>query len=167
VVWVYLAESAGLPMRSVASAVAAVGQGLLEDRYQTGRGEWCYHQRLFDDVTLIGVEALDAARKEHGVQLAAGTARRNVEVRGVDLAALVGCRFRAVEVVLRGERPCEPCRYLDRVTGQAARAALEGRGGLRATVLSGGRLNVGDSIGVNRPAAPVPPHGAFTARSDD
>ena len=55
---VYLAKSAGLPVRSVASAVAAVGQGLLEDRYQTGRGEWCYHQRLFDDVTLIAVEAL-------------------------------------------------------------------------------------------------------------
>ncbi|MGI8683002.1 MAG: hypothetical protein ACR2JO_12935 [Mycobacteriales bacterium] len=69
--------------------------------------------------------------------------------------------------MLRGERPCEPCRYLDRVTGQAARAALEGRVACGRRSLSGGRLNVGDSIGVNRPVAPVPPHSAFTARSDD
>lgn len=35
---VYLAESAGLPMRSVASAVEAVGQGLLGDRYTDRQG---------------------------------------------------------------------------------------------------------------------------------
>ena len=64
----------------------------------------------------------------------------------MDLDALVGHRFRVGEVELRGERPCEPCRYLDRVTGQPAKAALRGRGGLRATVLTGGRLRVGDLV---------------------
>jgi len=151
-VGVYLAEAGGLAMRSVQVAVAVAGQGLLGDRYQRGTGEWCYDRRLYDDVTLIAVEALDAASAEHGVHLQGGAARRNVETRGVDLQALVGCHFRIGEVVLRGNRPCEPCRYLDRVTGQPAKAALAGRGGLRATVITGGALRVGDGV-LAQPAA--------------
>lgn len=143
---IYLVEAGGLPARAAGSATAVVGQGLLGDRYQTGAGEWSYDPRLCNDVTLIAVEALAAARTEQGVELEAGVSRRNVETRGVDLAALVGRLFRVGDVVLRGERPCEPCRYLDEVTGQSAKAALQGRGGLRATVVSGGQLRVGDVV---------------------
>ncbi len=146
VVGVYLAGAAGQTMRSVQSAVAVAGQGLVGDRYQTGTGQWCYDRRLYDDVTLIAVEALDAAGAEHGVHLRTGAARRNVETRGVDLEALVGRHFRIGEVVLRGNRVCEPCRYLDRVTGQPAKVALAGRGGLRATVITGGAVRVGDPV---------------------
>jgi len=153
VVGIYLAGSGGLPMQAVGSAVAVAGQGLLGDRYQTGTGEWSYDPRLCNDITLIAVEALADARAERGVELEAGASRRNVETRGVDLGALTGRLFRVGEVVLRGERACEPCRYLDRVTGQAAKAALQGRGGLRATVVAGGRLRVGDPV-VAQPAVP-------------
>ncbi len=142
----YLAGAAGMAMRPVQSAVAVAGQGLVGDRYQAGTGQWCYDRRLYDDVTLIAVEALDAAGAEHGVQLHAGVARRNVETRGVDLLALVGRQFRIGEVVLRGNRACEPCRYLNRVTGQPAKAALAGRGGLRATLITGGALRIGDLV---------------------
>jgi MOSC domain-containing protein YiiM len=153
VIGVYLADSAGLAMRSVQSAVAAVGQGLLSDRYQVGTGHWCDDPRLYDDVTLVAQEALAEASAQHGVKLEAGASRRNLETRGVDLAALVGLRFHVGDVELRGERPCEPCRYLDRVTGQPAKSALQGRGGLRATILRGGRVRVGDLVMVN-PAHP-------------
>ncbi len=146
VVGVYLAEAGGRPMRSVQTAVAVAGQGLVGDRYQTGTGQWCYDRRLYDDVTLIAVEALDAASAEHGVHLQGGVARRNLQTRGVDLQALVGRHFHLGEVMLRGNRPCEPCRYLDRLTGQPAKAALAGRGGLRATVITGGVLRVGDRV---------------------
>jgi MOSC domain-containing protein YiiM len=149
VVGLYLADAAGLPMRSVESAVAAVGQGLIGDRYQVGTGEWSHDPRLYDDVTLIAAEALADASAQHGVQLTGGASRRNLETRGVDLDALVGRHFHVGEVRLRGERPCDPCRYLDQVTGQPARAALQGRGGLRATVVEGGRLHVGDSVVVD------------------
>jgi len=151
VVGVYLAGAGGLAMRSVQAAVAVAGQGLVGDRYQTGTGEWCYDRRLYDDVTLIATEALDAAGAEHGVHLQAGAARRNLETRGVDLQALVGRTFQIGEVVLQGNRPCEPCRYLDRLTGQPAKTALAGRGGLRATVITGGALRVGDRV-LARPA---------------
>ncbi len=97
VVGVYLAGAGGLAMRSVQAAVAVASQGLLGDRYQAGTGA------------------------EHGVHLQGGAARRNVETCGVDLQALVGRQFQIGEVVLYGNRPCEPCRYLDRVTGQPPR----------------------------------------------
>jgi MOSC domain-containing protein YiiM len=137
-VGVYLADSAALPMRSVQSAVAAVGRGLLGDRYQAGTGHWCHDPRLYDDVTLVAQEALAAAGAQCGVQLGSGASRRNLETPGVDLDALVGLRFHVGEVELRAERSCEPCRHLDQVTGQPAKAALQGRGGLRATILHGG-----------------------------
>ena len=140
-------------MRPVQAAVAVAGQGLVGDRYQAGTGEWCYDRRLYDDVTLIASEVLDAAGAEHGVRLQAGASRRNVETRGVDLEALVGRQFQIGEVVLYGNRACEPCRYLDRVTGQPAKAALAGRGGLRATVITGGALRVGDRV-LGQPATP-------------
>jgi MOSC domain-containing protein YiiM len=146
VVGVYLAGAGGLAMRPVQAAVAVAGQGLVGDRYQTGTGEWCYDRRLYDDVTLIATEALDAADAEHGVHLQGGAARRNLETRGVDLQALVSRHFHIGEVVLHGNRPCEPCRYLDQVTGQPAKATLNGRGGLRASVITGGALRVGDSV---------------------
>jgi hypothetical protein len=44
---------------------------------------------------------------------------------------------------------------LDRATGQPAKAAQRGAGGLRATVITGGRLRVGDLVvarGHERPA---------------
>jgi MOSC domain-containing protein YiiM len=100
VVGVYLAGAAGVAMRSVQAAVAVAGQGLVGDRHQTGTGEWCYDRRLYDDVTLIAAEALDAAGAEHGVHLQGGVARRNVETRGVDLQALVGRHFLIGGVVL-------------------------------------------------------------------
>lgn len=149
VVGVYLADSAGQPMRSVQSAVAVAGQGLLGDRYQAATGHWSYDQAMCEDVTLIDVQALAATNAQHGVQLGAGASRRNLETRGVDLEALVGVRFCIGEVELRGERPCEPCRYLDGLTGQPAKTALQGRGGLRATVLRGGRLHAGDRVTVS------------------
>ncbi len=77
VVGLYLAGAAGMAMRPVQWAVAVAGQGLVGDRYQAGTGQWCYDRRLYDDVTLIATEALDAAGAEHGVHLQAGAARRN------------------------------------------------------------------------------------------
>jgi len=83
VVGVHLADAGGLAMRSVQSAVAVAGQGLVGDRYQTGTGQWCYDRRLYDDVTLIAAEALDAAEAEHGVRLQGGVgAAQRGDARG-------------------------------------------------------------------------------------
>lgn len=142
----FVADAGGQPMRSVAQADALLEQGLFGDRYQTGQGEWSYDARLCNDLTLIATETLEGILAEGGPNLLGGLHRRNVETTGIDLMSLVGKRFRVGAVELRGDRPCDPCRYLDRVTGVEAMAALRRRGGLRATVLGAGTLHVGDQI---------------------
>ena len=65
---------------------------------------------------------------------------------GVDLDALIGKTFAVGDVVLVGVRDCPPCAYLEGLTRPGVRAALEGRGGLRAEVVRDGIVRVGDEI---------------------
>lgn len=146
------AEAAGRP-RAVDSAWAVPGQGLQGDRYFAGRGTWSYERRLWSDLTLIESEALEEVAAQ-GLVLAPGEARRNVVTVGVELASLIGRRFRIGEVELIGERPCDPCRHLDRLTAQPAKAALTGRGGLRAQILTAGKLTVGDLLSLTQIVIP-------------
>ena len=63
-----------------------------------------------------------------------------------NLGTLVGRRFRLGAVVCRGRRLCEPCAHLDRVNGGGVLRPLVHRGGLRADVVDGGTLRVGDRL---------------------
>lgn len=66
--------------------------------------------------------------------------------RGVALNHLVGREFTIGDVTLRGVRPCEPCGHLERLTRPGVLKGLIHRGGLRAVVVSGGVIRVGDAI---------------------
>jgi MOSC domain-containing protein YiiM len=71
--------------------------------------------------------------------------------RGVDLAGLVGVRFRLGTVELLGVERCDPCGLLERRTHRGVRAHLYG--GLRCDVLVAGAFAVGDAIEVLAPGA--------------
>jgi MOSC domain-containing protein YiiM len=45
-----------------------------------------------------------------------------------------------------GQRRCEPCAHLERLTRPGVLRALAHRGGLRADVVRGGDLRVGDPV---------------------
>ena len=83
-------------------------------------------------------------------RLAPEDARRNLVTRGIDLNALVGKPFRVGDVECFGQRLCEPCAHLERLTAAAGKSgtlpALIHKGGLRADVLSDGAIRVGDEI---------------------
>ena len=66
--------------------------------------------------------------------------------RGIDVNALVGRRFRIGEVECAGRRLCEPCSHLQRLTRPGILRALVHRGGLRADVIGGGEIRVGDAV---------------------
>jgi MOSC domain-containing protein YiiM len=97
-------------------------------------------------LTLIGAEQLDALRADTGIELSHEASRRNVLTRGIDLNALVGRRFRVGEVLCQGVELCEPCAGLARMTEFGVLRGLVHRGGLRADVLEGGRIAVGDAV---------------------
>jgi MOSC domain-containing protein YiiM len=143
---IYVAPRAGAPMTARATIDAQVGIGLAGDRYALGTGTSSARGRGPRDVTLVEREAVDAVRAD-GVALIEADTRRNLVTEGVPLADLVGRTFRVGGVRLRGLRLAEPCAYLEQLTGiTGMRVALVHRGGLRAEVLVGGPLRVGDTI---------------------
>jgi MOSC domain-containing protein YiiM len=75
-----------------------------------------------------------------------GQHRRNLTVRGVPLAHLVGVRFRIGEAVLRGARLNFPCRYLEQLLGRPVYQPLYNRSGINCAIEQGGRIRVGDRI---------------------
>jgi MOSC domain-containing protein YiiM len=95
---------------------------------------------------MIEEEALEAAARDYEVEIAADESRRNVLTCGVALNHLVGREFQIGDVRLRGLKLCEPCTHLQQLTGKPMIKALLHRGGLRAEILSGGVIKVGDRI---------------------
>jgi hypothetical protein len=147
---IVIAPDAEAPMTSVASARAQPDRGLEGDRYFDDRGTFSNRNDRGHDLTLIEAEVLDALSFPPGGRLLPEDARRNVVTRGIDLNALVGRPFRIGEVECFAQRLCEPCAHLERLTAQVDKPgtlrALIHRGGLRADIVTGGEIRVGDQV---------------------
>lgn len=141
-----LAVAAGEPLRAVGSAEAIAGRGLEGDRYATEAGKYSDQSSGERDITLIATEALAAMQADTGIPFDHLDSRRNLLVGGIDLNALVGCRFRVGAVECIGNELAEPCTYLEGLTEAGVLAGLVHRGGLRAGITSGGLLAVGDVV---------------------
>ncbi len=142
---IVLAPDAGAPAVEVARARAIAGRGLEGDRYAAGRGTFSRGTGYGRDITLIEHELL-AASIINGAPVTPVQARRNVAVRGIVLDGLIGARFRIGDVECVGRRRCEPCAHLQRLGPPGVLRALVHRGGLRADVVSGGEISVGDDV---------------------
>jgi MOSC domain-containing protein YiiM len=134
------------PMRPVGSIRADEGHGLEYDRFYQRQSTAPARRGPEREVTLIEAEALDALRREDGIELLPSETRRNLVTRGVPLNHLVDREFRVGGVLLRGIRLAEPCRHLESLTREGVMKGLIHRGGLRAQILAGGVLNVGDPV---------------------
>ncbi len=145
---IFITPEAEAPVREVESAKAVAGRGLEGDRYFHARGTWSRHPGGAREITLIDGAGLDGAALQLGVELRNGAHRRNVVTRGVDLRDLIGKRFYVGEALCEGLRDCAPCGHMERLAAPGARAALEGRGGLRAEIRESGLIRRGDPIRV-------------------
>jgi hypothetical protein len=143
-----LAERATGPMRVVAQVRALAGRGLAGDRYAAKSGTFTPDNDTARgyDLTLIEAEVLDHLTLPDGGKIDYAEARRNVITSGIDLTALVGRRFRIGEVECLGQRLCEPCSHLERLTAKGVLRELIHRGGLRADVLTDGQIGDGAVI---------------------
>lgn len=124
-----------------ASARVVAGSGLEGDRHWRSTPQTGWMREL----TLISAEALEHLGQV-GLPLEPGESRRQLVVAGVDLDRWTGKRFRVGEVLLEGTKPCRPCDHLESLTQPGVKAALDGRGGLCARIVSGGTLRVGDAV---------------------
>lgn len=148
---IHIAPAASYEMEALDAATVVAGRGIEGDRYFLGTGTYSKLPAV-RDVTLIEVEVLEAlARNDPPLQagpivLAPGDHRRNLTVRGVPLAHLVGVRFRVGEVILKGGRLNFPCKYLEQLLGQPVYQPLYNRSGLNCSVETGGVIRPGDRI---------------------
>ncbi|WP_284978080.1 MOSC domain-containing protein [Arthrobacter sp. fls2-241-R2A-200] len=143
--------AANVPTTDAESAQLVSGKGIVGDRF-FGKAA-----HMDAAVTVFAVESLEAIAAELG----AGPfdpllTRRNVVLRGAELAPLLGHEFTlecGLDVVrLKAGRPAHPCAWMDQMLAPGAHKAMRGRGGVRCQVVSGGLLHRGPAVLVS----PVP-----------
>ena len=118
-------------------------QGLRGDRYADPK-----LRRSPDyQVTLIELENIEAFTEATGLALTPEMPRRNIVTFGVRLNDLCGKRFKVGDAVFEGLELCEPCSLFAKRTHREVLKFLDGKGGLRARILSGGQIRVGDFVG--------------------
>ena len=146
VVSLHIAPTGAAAMQSVGQVRAVAGRGLEGDRYFNQVGTYSNHPGTGRQVTLIEIEAIEALGRDYDIDVAPAFSRRNIVTRGVALNHFIEREFKVGQIVLRGARLCEPCSHLEKLTRQGVMRGLIHRGGLRAEIMTGGMIRIGDAI---------------------
>src|SRR5213080_2595159 len=122
-------------MIEVPTIECIAGRGIRGDRYFDFKDDYkgqitFFSQEVFGELG-NAMQLLDASPT---------LARRNVISRGVDLNELIGMEFEVQGVRFFGMEECRPCYWMDGAFAPGAQEFLKGRGGLRAKILTNGRL---------------------------
>ena len=143
--------AAEVPTVDAARAEVVAGKGIVGDRF-FGKAA-----HMDAAVTLFAIESLEAIAAElRAAPFDPMLPRRNVVLRGAELAPLIGQDFSLVgaggRVDFHGGRHAHPCAWMDTVLAPGAHKAMRGRGGLRCRPLSSGTLERGPAVLIS----PVP-----------
>jgi MOSC domain-containing protein YiiM len=131
-------EPGAHPTVEVNEAECVAGKGLSGDRFFDFKADYK------GQITFFSADVFDDVCRQLGVNgKLAGATRRNIIIRGVDLNTLIGKKFTIQGVEFEGTGHCTPCHWMDNAIAPGAEAALQGRGGLRARILTSGTLRVG------------------------
>jgi MOSC domain-containing protein YiiM len=125
------------PALEVPSVWCVAGKGIEGDRF------FDYKESYKGQITFFEEETYADLCSQLGIwDRSPSVFRRNVLTHGVRLNDLIGHEFTIGDVRLLGTEESRPCFWMDHAFGPGAQAALKGRGGLRARILSTGRLAV-------------------------
>jgi MOSC domain-containing protein YiiM len=125
------------PIVEVRKVECIAGKGLLGDRFFDFKDDYK------GQITFFAMEVFDELQKQLGLPVAQpGASRRNVFTRGADLNTLIGKKFAVQGVEFEGAAECSPCHWMNSALGPGAEKFLQGRGGLRARILTDGTLRV-------------------------
>lgn len=128
------------PMESQDTAVIQPGQGIVGDRF-SGRVDSKRQVTLFQAENLAVLASILQRESIDPALL-----RRNLVIRSINLHSLSGRRFQVGEVVMEGAAQCHPCSRMEEVLGPGGFNAMRGMGGLCAKVITGGTIQLGDSV---------------------
>lgn len=142
---IFVCKDKGEPMYSLEYVEALKGLGLAGDRYALGKGAYSSNNPTKRQVTFIAQEAIEEANRQLKVLFLPEETRRNIVTKGVDLNSLVGKMFQIGSVVFKGTELCDPCkRPASLARKENFKEAFDNKGGLRAEVISGGMITVGE-----------------------
>jgi MOSC domain-containing protein YiiM len=123
------------PTIEVVEIECVAGRGIQGDRF------FDFKEGYKGQITFFAQDVFDALCAELKLSgKSPGLARRNVIVDGVDLNSLIGAEFEIQGVRFRGVAGCAPCYWMDKVFAAGAESFLQNRGGLRAQILTSGKL---------------------------
>ncbi len=123
------------PAIEVATIECVAGRGIRGDRF------FDYKDNYKGQITFFAAEVFeDLVSKLELTDSSPAFVRRNVITHGIDLKDLIGQEFEIQGVRFYGTGECQPCYWMDRAVGPGAERSLQGRGGLRARILSDGLL---------------------------
>lgn len=137
------------PLEEQTEIECLAGRGIRGDRF------FDFKQDYQGQVTFFAREVFDELVREFGVGAKSpGALRRNLIVSGVDLMELIDVEFELQGVQFRGTQHCKPCSWMNlAVASGAEKYLLPGKGGLRARILTDGRLRVGEAqLKIRQPA---------------
>lgn len=121
----------------VAEIECVAGCGVRGDRF------FKYEENYHGQITFFAIEVFESMRVALDLSgKSAAAARRNVVTEGVDLNSLIGTDFEIQGVKFRGMAHCKPCHWMDQAFAPGAKQFLQNHGGLRAQILTDGRLSV-------------------------
>jgi len=122
-------------MIEISELECVAGRGVRDDRYFDFKDDYK------GQITFFSLEVFDELCSAMQIRdCSPALARRNVITRGVDLNELIGQKFEVQGVRFLGMEECRPCYWMDGAFAPGAQEFLKGRGGLRAKILTGGKL---------------------------
>jgi MOSC domain-containing protein YiiM len=154
VIGIFVTGQAGLALQSRHTARAIAGKGLEGDRYADETGFYSQNPTTpgARELTLIDATAVKMANEAVDGDFDYANCRRNLITEGADLESLLGRRFTIGNVTCEGVRDCPPCVHLEELTGLKVMKPLLHTGGLRARIVKGGEIALGDPIADIGPA---------------
>lgn len=134
--------------QKIAAAKLEAGKGIVGDRYHERSLEFLAAGDAVQSnhISLISREELDGFLERNNAEIDYADFRRNVLTSGIDLYSLIGKKFTLGGALCQGVEDCAPCAFLAATVHRAVLPELEKKAGLRAIILEGGDLKVGDTI---------------------
>ena len=125
---------------AASSLECVAGRGIRGDRF------FDYRDNYKGQITFFSAETFAEMARHFGIaDKSPGVLRRNIIVSGIDLRELIGADFELQGVQFRGTAHCAPCYWMETAFAPGAEKFLAGRGGLRARILTDGRISVGEA----------------------
>ena len=122
-------------MVEVPEAECVAGSGIRGDRF------FDFKEDYKGQITFFSQSVYEDLCETFGVHDRPASAfRRNVIVDQADLSELIGEEFEVQGIRFEGTQEAAPCYWMNGAFHEGAEAALKGRGGLRARILSDGVL---------------------------